>query len=88
MSDAGSKGAQAQRLMDDPVLTEAFATVVNEAIAEWARSPADATELRESLHRLIIAVDRVRGKLRSFLDDAKMAERAEQAKERVRNLGG
>lgn len=74
MTDA--RAEHAQRLLEDEVLTEAFSAVVNEMIAEWARSPSDAADKRESYYRNIVAVDRVRGMLRKFVDDGKLAAAA------------
>lgn len=83
MSDKTARAADAQRLLDDPILKEAFAVVVNEAIAEWVNTPSAAIETRESLHRMVVTVDRVRGQLRRIIDDGKMAERAAEAAARV-----
>lgn len=76
MSDVTARAAHAERLMNDEVLKEAFAAVVNEMVAEWVSSPIDAADKRESYYRNIVAVDRVRGKLKSFMDDGKLAAAA------------
>lgn len=62
---------RAQALLDDPVLKAAFQAVVDEQIAAWAKSPIEHAEKREDYYRIIVAVDRVRGKLRQVIDDAK-----------------
>ncbi len=61
---------RAQALLDDPVLTAAFKAVIDEQIENWAKSPLDQAEQRESYYRIIVAVDRVRGKLRQVIDNA------------------
>jgi hypothetical protein len=85
MSEASTHAAQAERLLNDPILTDAFAVVVNEAIAEWLRTPPNATEKREELYRQVVAVDRLRGRLRSIIDEGKMAERKAEAIQRSQN---
>lgn len=82
MSDTAE---QAKRLLDDPVLTDAFSVVVNEAIAEWVRTPISGVDKREDLYRLVVAVDRVRGRLRALVDEGKLAERAAEAAARIHN---
>lgn len=85
MSDKAARAAQAKQLLKDQILKEAFAVVVNEAIAEWVRTPANAVEKREELYRMVVAVDRVRGKLNAIVDEGKIAERAAEAAERIQN---
>jgi hypothetical protein len=76
MTDA----TQAQRLLDDPTLVEAFSAVVNDALAELVGTPIDGAAKREDLYRLIVAVDRVRGKLRSYVDDENLRKAALERK--------
>ena len=64
---------RAQALLDDPLLTAAFKAVVDEQIAAWAKSALDQADKREDYYRMIVAVDRVRGKLRQVIDDDKFA---------------
>lgn len=70
MTDIAGRGQQAQRLLDDPVLNEALAAIVQEQVALWAKSPWDAPAKREENYMLVVAVDRLRGKLRTFVEDA------------------
>ena len=74
--DVESRASQAHRLLEDPVLKEAFSAVLNEMIAEWITSRSEDAEKRESYYRNVVAVDRVRGKLKAFVDDGKMAAAA------------
>lgn len=70
-------------MLDDPTLVEAFSAVVNDALAELVSTPIEGVAKREDLYRLIVAVDRVRGKLRAYVDDDKLRKAALERKLRA-----
>ena len=68
---SAEKAEQAQRLLDDPVLNEAFAAVIKEQTDAWAKSPIEQTAQRENYYMIVVAIDRLRGKLGAMVDAAK-----------------
>lgn len=79
-------GEQAQRLMDDPVLSAAFAAAENALHKTWAASSPDDVTGRERVFATLDALHRVRSELRRMAGNSKIiaAEmaRAEAAKQK------
>ncbi len=75
MSDATARAEQARRLLEDPLLAEAFAGVVKEAMADWANTRPDAVETREGLWRMVQTVSRVKNALLNHMVTGQMAEK-------------
>ncbi len=67
MSDAVARAEHAKRLMGDPMLLEAFASVVSEAMNDWANTPPSAVETREGLWRVVQTVHRVKNTLTNHI---------------------
>lgn len=83
MSTLDARTQHAERLLEDEVLKEAFSAVINQMLAEIATSPSEAADKRESCYRNIVAVDRVRGMLRQFVNDGKLAAAAIERGQRI-----
>lgn len=67
------RGEQARRLLDDPLLQEAFATVGNALRNAWAATADDATAERERLWLMLRLLERVRAHLTAVLETGKLA---------------
>lgn len=67
------RGEQARRLLEDPLLQEAFATVDSGMRAAWAATAEDASSERERLWLMIRLLDRVRGHIADVLATGTMA---------------
>lgn len=78
MTDVIARGLAAERILADETMNEAWSALLHDLMAEWAKSPESKPELREALYRNVVAIDRVRGKLSSFVQDGKFA--AEKAR--------
>ncbi|WP_324807209.1 hypothetical protein SH584_11460 [Sphingomonas sp. LY29] len=76
MSDRISR---AQRLIDDPLLKEAFENVRASAIAVWQQTKADDVKGREMAWLTVKVVNRVEGELQSIIDGGKIAASRVQA---------
>ena len=79
MSDTAARAAAARRLLDDPVLVEALASVRTEAIAKWERTGPDQVTEREFAWLTVKALDRITGALESVITDGAIAAKRVQA---------
>ena len=77
MSEA--RAAAAQRLLDDPLLQEAFANVREEAIAKWASTGIAQDREREIAWLTVKLVDRLKGEFESVIVDGKIAAKRIQS---------
>lgn len=68
-------GAQAERLMRDPVLTGAFEVLERLYMEQWAASPVRDTEARERIYAHLQALRSVRGHIATIADTGKLARR-------------
>lgn len=75
--DRSQLGAQAKRLLDDPVLSLAFDSVERDLIATWRKTAVGHREQREEAYRLLWALEGVRARLTAFVGNAKVID-AEQ----------
>lgn len=73
MSDAETRAAQAKRLLDDPILQEAFANVRNGAIEVWTRTKADAQQEREIAWLTVKVIDRITSEFEAIVTNGKIA---------------
>lgn len=74
--DEISRGRQAARLLEDPMLVEAFATVEQTLLAGW-RATGDAQEReRERLWLMVKLLARLRGHLTEAMETGKMSQRS------------
>jgi hypothetical protein len=69
------RGEQAKRLLEDPLLREAFATVDTALRDAWSATADDATDRRERLWLMLKLLDRVRTHLSQVLETGKLADR-------------
>lgn len=69
----------AQRLIDDPVLAQAFDNVRDAAIEVWEQTKADDAQAREVAWLTVKIVARIRAELQSVVDGGKIAARRVQA---------
>jgi hypothetical protein len=69
------RGEQAKRLLDDPLLQEAFATVDSAVRDAWSATANDATDERERLWLMLKLLERVRTHLSQVLEAGKLADR-------------
>lgn len=67
------RGEQARRLLEDPLLQEAFATVDAALRNAWAATGDDATAEREQLWLMLKLLGRVHGHLADVLNTGKLA---------------
>ncbi len=68
------RGEQARRLLEDPLLQEAFATVDVALREAWAATADDATAERERLWLMLKLLGRIRGRLIQVLETGKLAD--------------
>lgn len=67
------RGDEAARLLDSPMLVEAFETMERAYIDAWASSPVRDAEGREAIYRHLQALRQVRGHLKTAVDTGKLA---------------
>lgn len=68
------RGEQARRLLEDPLLQEAFATVEGALRDAWAATGDDATAERERLWLMLKLLGRVRTSLSEAMETGKLAD--------------
>lgn len=78
------RGDQAAKLMEHPLLVEAFDLIEQDIRDKWANSPARDTEGRESLWTQLRLLHRLKGQIQYVAESGKVAkqsllERAAQA---------
>ena len=71
-----AKANHAKRLLEDEVLTEAFASVENDIFDEWRASDVNDYELRGDLFLTLKSLERLKARLRAILDDGTIAARS------------
>lgn len=69
------RGEQARRLLEDPLLQEAFAAVESAVRDAWAATTDDATGERERLWLMLKLLGRVHARLSEVLETGKLADR-------------
>lgn len=73
MSEAQARAAAAQRLMDDPLLTEALANIRHTAIKAWESTGTADGQAREFAWLTVKVVNRIEAELQSIIDEGKIA---------------
>jgi hypothetical protein len=79
MSDATTRAAHAQRLMDDPLLIEALANIRHQAINAWQATATADQQQREIAWLTVKVVNRIEAELQSIIDEGKIAAARVQA---------
>jgi hypothetical protein len=75
LNRAIGRAAQAQRLLDDELLREAFATLDRDYTKAWRETAARDTDARERLWQACQVVAKVRDHLANVLNGGKLAQR-------------
>ena len=68
-----SRGEQASRLMESPLLREAFDTIRASLLEKFEHSPVADKEAREEIHRLLKVTGEVERHLRTVMETGQMA---------------
>lgn len=75
LTKATERAAQAQRLLDDKMLSEAFKGLEEAYTAAWRATTIDDISGREKLFLAINVVGKVRDHLTAIVNDGKLAQR-------------
>lgn len=70
------RGAEAERLLAEPLLIEAFATIEQEFTDAWKASPARDEAGRQSIWLSLKLLHRVKAHLESVVDTGKLAKKS------------
>ena len=74
LSDRMSEAEEARKLLEHPLIVQAFTDVETTYTKLWAATPADQTERREELYYALNGLRDVRSKLMAVLRDGRIAE--------------
>lgn len=66
------RAERARRLLEDPLLTEMFEAVRQDALGRFENSQADEERVREAAYRELQALHSVRSALKSLIVDARL----------------
>ncbi|HEX2581240.1 MAG TPA: hypothetical protein VHL08_04620 [Dongiaceae bacterium] len=72
------RGEQAQRLLEEPLLRDAFSQLRQEYLSQWEETPARDTQAREFLWLSVKLIERVRQDLQSIMTTGQLAQRHER----------
>ena len=67
--DPEVRANEAQRLLDNPLLTEIMDALESEAVKQWKTTSVDQVAIREDLFQLVKANQRIRAALQSAVDN-------------------
>ena len=81
-----ARGHTAERLINDPVMIEAFDTIRAEYIAAWESAPVRDVEGRERIWAHLQLLGKVRGHLEAVASTGKMAEKQRDELRRTKRL--
>ncbi len=78
------RGNEAERLLKEPLLCEAFEMIEAECIKQWKDAPARDTDGRERIWMMLKLLDKLKAHIVSIADTGKLASAkvAEEAKAR------
>lgn len=68
------RGQDAKRLLEEPLLKEAFETIEQELIEQWKQAPARDVEGREKLWLMLHLLNKVHGHLESVMASGQLAQ--------------
>lgn len=83
------RGLDAERLLREPLLVEAFDLLQEEYTKAWRTSPARDVDGREKLYLTLLMLDRVRDHLRIAMENGQIAQKRslmDRARETGRKL--
>lgn len=78
MSDVSARAAAAERLINDPVLQEAFKNVRDAAVETWIGTGVAQTEQREFAWLTVKVIGRIEAELQTIINDGKLAAKRVQ----------
>jgi ribosomal protein S15P/S13E len=89
------RGNDAMRILEEPLLVEAFNVIKQRYMDEWEKSPARDIEGREKLWLMLKQLENVRNHLKTAMETGKLASKyleqkrtlAQRMKESVTGLG-
>lgn len=81
------RGERAQRLLEDEILQEAFATIEQEYTQQWLNSPARDQDGRERLFLMVKTLHRLRTELEAVLQTGQVAKHNLSLLEKARKIG-
>lgn len=68
------RAAQAERILNEPLILEAFDYLDTEFMRAWKQSSVEDTQARERIYNLCQALEAVKGHLKSVIETGKMAK--------------
>lgn len=79
--DPISKGEQAKRVLEDPVVKEALSAIRQEIIEQWSATPARDAEGREWVWRHYKVAERFEAMLRGYIETGRIEDMRNTEKE-------
>lgn len=74
-----ARGREADRILENPLVVEAFLTIEEFYMAKFRNSKATESDLREECHRTLYCLDQFRAQLRSIMTTGQFSEVALKA---------
>jgi hypothetical protein len=74
LEEQAQRGEQARKLLEHPLLAEAFQIIEQDITDKWQNSPARDSEGRERLWTQLKLLHRLRGELELVVENGKAAE--------------
>ena len=68
------RAAHAKRLLEDPLLQEAFEKLNDEFLRTWRQTDVNDTQARERIYNLCTALDAIKQQIASVVVDGKIAK--------------
>ena len=68
------RASNAERLLNEPLIKEAFDYLDTEFMRAWKQSSVEDTQARERIYNLCQALEAVKGHLKSVVETGKMAK--------------
>lgn len=81
-----SRGLEAERLLREPLLVEAFEKLQEEYTRAWQTSPVRDADAREKLYLTLLMLNRLKDDLRIVMESGQLAQR-QSLMERARKTG-
>lgn len=81
------RGERAQRLLEDEILLEAFATIEQEYTQQWLNSPARDQDGRERLFLMVKTLHRLQTELQTVVQTGQVAKHKLTLLEKAQQLG-
>lgn len=74
MTDAIRDGQEAARLLEHPLLVQAFELIEQDITEQWKNSPVRDVDGREKLHLMERLLQRIKAQLRSVVENGQVVE--------------